>query len=431
MGLTARDRVLSIETLQFRGLPGFIHGAQLVCLLVVVRIVHRSIINMKRVQMPTADLYELAERYRPEFPIFQSATYLNTCSLGPLSTRARAALCEFADLWDRWGASAWYEHWLNAAEETRASFADLIGADRSEAALAPSISAALSTIASAVDFDERPKVVTTALDFPTVVYQFLAKRRLGVEPVVLDSPDGVSVPLEAFERAIDSRTALVVTSHVYYTTGAIQDVAALAELAHERGALCMIDAYQSIGQVPVITKELNVDVMLTGSLKWLLGGQGLAYVYVRGSLVEKLEPTAVSWFGVENQFAFDASELRLRADARRFEMGTPAVPTVYTARAGLELIREVGVERIRRRVSALTEDLLERAQTEGLKVRSAAEREARSGIVMVEHTDPAGTVRRLAEAGVICDHRPGAVRLSPHFYNTTADNERAIEILRD
>jgi kynureninase len=381
--------------------------------------------------MPRAALYEIAQQYRPEFPIFQSATYLNSCSLGPLSTRARGALSEFADLWDRWGASAWYEHWLQAAEDTRASFGQLIGADRSETALAPSISAALSTLASAIDFGERPKVVTTVLDFPTVIYQFLAKRRLGVEPVILDSPDGVSVPVAAFAQAIDSRTALVVTSHVYYTTGAIQDVGAVAELAHERGALCLIDAYQSVGQVPLNARELDVDVILTGSLKWLLGGQGLAYVYVRESLVERLQPTAVSWFGVEDQFAFDSTELRLRSDARRFEMGTPAVPTVYTARAGLELIREVGVDRIRRRVSALTEDLRERILAEGMGVRSAAEREARSGILMIEHEDPVGAVRRLAEAGVICDYRPGAVRLSPHFYNTTYDNEKAVEILRD
>ncbi len=381
--------------------------------------------------MPRAALYEIAQRYRPEFPVFRSATYLNSCSLGPLSTRGRAALSEFADLWDRWGASAWYEHWLAAAEDTRSMFAELIGADPGETALAPSISAALSTLASAIDFGVRPKVVTTALDFPTVIYQFLAKRRLGVEPVILDSPDGVSVPMEAFERAIDSRTALLVTSHVYYTTGAIQDVAALAKLAHERGALCLIDAYQSIGQVPVNARELGVDMMLTGSLKWLLGGQGLAYVYVRESLVERLEPTAVSWFGVEDQFAFDSTQLRLRSDARRFEMGTPAVPTVYTARAGLELVREVGVDRIRRRVSALTEDLRERIRAEGMRVRGAADREARSGIVMVEHDDPAGAVRRLADAGVICDYRPGAVRLSPHFYNTTLDNDKAVEVLCD
>jgi selenocysteine lyase/cysteine desulfurase len=379
--------------------------------------------------MPNAELYELAEKYRPEFPIFRSATYLNSCSLGPLSLRGRAALTEFADLWDRLGASAWYEHWLATADDVRVSFAELIGAETAETALAPSISVALSTIASAIDFSQRPKVVTTELDFPTVVYQFLAKREQGLEPVVLASPDGVSVPMEAFAEAVDERTALVATSHVYYTTGAVQDIAGLARLAHERGALCVVDAYQSMGQLPVNASELDVDVLLSGTLKWLLGGQGLAYVYVRRSLIESLTPTMVGWFGVEDQFAFNSNEFRLREDARRFEMGTPAVPTMYTARAGLGIVREVGVDRIRRRVSALTEDLLERARGAGMRVRAAAAPEDRSGIVMIESSDPAAAVRRLMRSGVICDYRPGAVRLSPHFYNTTEDNEKAIRLL--
>lgn len=379
--------------------------------------------------MPNADLYELAEKYRPEFPVFRSATYLNTCSLGALSERSRNALIEFADLWSRWGASAWYEHWLAATDDVRSAFARLIGADAAETALAPSISAALSTVVSAVDFRDRTKVVTTELDFPTLVYHFLAKREQGVETVVLTSADGVSVPLEAFAEVVDEQTALVATSHVYFTTGAIQDVTGLARLAHERGALCLVDAYQSTGQLPVNARELDVDILLTGALKWLLGGAGLAFTYVRRSLTEKLRPTVVSWFGVENQFAFDPRRLTLRGDARRFELGTPAVPTVYTSRAGLELVEEVGVGQIRRRVSSLTEDLVERAQAAGLRVRGAATLETRSGIVMIEHPDPAAAVRRLMEAGVIADWRPGAVRLSPHFYNTTDDNEIAIRLL--
>lgn len=379
--------------------------------------------------MPMSELHELAERYRPEFPIFRSATYLNSCSLGALSQRSRSALVEFADLWDRWGASAWYEHWLNACADVRAAFARLVGADASESALAPSISGALASIVGAIDFGVRPKVVTTELDFPTLVYQFLARRAHGIETVVLPSPDGVRVPLESFAEAIDERTALVATSHVYFTSGAIQDVATLARLAHEQGALCLIDAYQSTGQLPVDARELGVDFLLSGALKWLLGGAGLAYVYVRRALVEGLAPTAVSWFGVEDQFAFDPLGFKLRSDARRFELGTPAVPTVYSARAGLQLIEEVGVERIRRRVSSLTEDLLQRALAAGFTVRSASDPEERSGIVMVEHPEPAAAVRRLTDAGVIVDHRPGAVRFSPHFYNTVGDNEKAIQVL--
>ncbi len=379
--------------------------------------------------MPEADLYELAERYRPEFPIFRSAVYLNSCSLGALSQRSREALNRFADLWDRFGAAAWYDHWLEAAQVVRASFARLISADESETALAASISAALTSIVSAIDLEQRPRVVTTELDFPTVIYQFLARRRLGVEPVVLKSPDGVSVPVEAFAAAIDERTALVATSHVYYTTGAIQDVGAIARHARAMGALCLVDAYQSTGQLPVDARELQADFLLSGSLKWLLGGQGLAYIFVRRELCRRLEPTAVGWFGAEDQFAFDVGALRLRQDARRFELGTPAVPTLYTARAGLELVQEVGIERIRRRVASLADDLWRRARSAGLRIRGASEPAARSAIVMIENTEPEAAVRRLGEAGVIADYRPGAVRLSPHFYNTTEDNARAIEVL--
>lgn len=379
--------------------------------------------------MPEADYHHLAEAYRSRFPIFRSSIYLNSCSLGPLSDRGRAALTAFADLWDRRGASAWYDHWLGAAGETRDAFARLLGVDGTEIALVPSISAALSTITSAFEFDERPRVVTTELDFPTLVYQFQAKRRRGVELVVLPSPDGVTVPLESFAEAVDERTALVATSHVYFTTGAIQDVGALAELAHSKGALCLIDAYQSTGQFPVRARELDVDFLVSGALKWLLGGTGLAYLYIKSSLVDRLRPTAVSWFGVEDQFAFDVADLRLRRDARRFELGTPAVPTVYTARAGLEIIEEVGVESIGKRISSLSEDLVGRARDAGLRVRCAPTPGARSGILMIEHGDPAGAVARLAEEGVICDHRPGAVRLSPHFFNTTDDSAEAIAVL--
>ncbi len=379
--------------------------------------------------MPEAELYELAQEYRSEFPIFDSAIYLNSCSLGALSRRARAALAEFLDLWDRRGASAWYDVWLSAADELRSAFAQLIGAEPAEVALAPSISAGLSAVLSAVEFGRRRKVITTELDFPTLVYAFLARRAVGVETVVLPSADGISVPVEAFEDAIDDRTAVVATSHVYYTTGAIQDVAALARLAHEHGALCMIDAYQSTGQVPVDARRLGADVLMTGALKWLLGGQGLAFLYVRRERLDALEPTAVGWFGVEDPFAFDPRRLRLRRDARRFEQGTPSVPTVYTARAGLGVVAEIGVDRIRRRVSSLTEDLLARARSAGLRVRCAERREERSGIVMVEHPDPPAAVMRLGAARVIADHRRGAVRLSPHFYNTTEDNAAAVRVL--
>lgn len=371
----------------------------------------------------------LAHRYRAEFPIFREKVYLNSCSLGALSGRVVRALAAFTDLWNARGASAWYDVWLDAIERLRARTATLIGAAPPEIAFAPSISGALTTLASALDFARRPKVVVAELDFPTVAHQFLAKRRLGVEVVFVPSDDGLTVDLARYEDAVDERTAAVVTSHVFFTTGAVQDTAAIAAIARRRGALSVIDAYQSIGQVPFDAKAAGVDAACGGALKWLLGGPGLAFLYVRPDLVPELEPTAASWFGVQDPFTFDPRAFRLRDDAARFELGTPALAAVYAAGAGLEIIEEIGVPRIRERISGLVDDLAARASAAGLRVRVPERREARSGIVRIERDDPAGDVERLAARGVICDHRTGAVRVSPHFYNTVEDNEALVAAL--
>src|SRR6267154_1241614 len=193
-------------------------------------------------------------KYRGEFPIFRDSIYLNTCSLGALGERSRRKVAEFLDLWQIRGAAAWYDVWWEALGDLRKRYGRIVNAPPGDIALAPSISVALSAIAESLDYRRRPKVVTTSLDFPTVAYQWLAKRAQGIEVVIVESPDGISVPPEAIARAVDDRTALVATSHVYFTSGAIQDIRAVAAAAHARGALCYIDAYQSVGQLPVDVK---------------------------------------------------------------------------------------------------------------------------------------------------------------------------------
>src|SRR5436305_216891 len=205
-------------------------------------------------------------RYRSEFAIFRDRIYLNTCSLGALGERTRRRVAEFLDVWDARGAAAWYDVWWAALAELRARYAGVIGATAEEIALAPSISVALSAVAEALDYTRRPRVVVTSLDFPTVAYQWLAKRPRGVELVVVESPDRISVPVEAIERAVDDRTALVVTSHVYFTSGAIQDITAVAEVAHRRGALTLVDAYQSVGQVPVDVPAAGVRLLAAAGI---------------------------------------------------------------------------------------------------------------------------------------------------------------------
>ncbi|PYP36159.1 MAG: hypothetical protein DMD48_13305 [Gemmatimonadetes bacterium] len=368
-------------------------------------------------------------KYRGEFPIFKDRIYLNTCSLGALGERSRRKVAEFLDQWQSRGAAAWYDVWWEALGELRARYGRIVNARPGEVALAPSISVALSAVAESLDYTRRPRVVITSLDFPTVAYQWLAKAPRGVELVVVESPDKISVPVEAIARAVDDRTALVATSHVYFTSGAIQDIKRVAEVAHARGALCLIDAYQSVGQIPVDVQDAGVDALVAGGLKWLLGGPGIVFLYMQQALARRLAPGIAGWFGQREQFGFDPRALTFHDDTRRFELGTPPLAAVYAQLGGLEYIEEIGIPAIRAATAALTEDLISTARAAGFKPKVAAEPERRSAIVMIPMPDPAASVRHLAAGGVIADSRPGHVRFSPFFYNVQDDHVRATERL--
>ncbi|MBA3556340.1 MAG: aminotransferase class V-fold PLP-dependent enzyme, partial [Gemmatimonadales bacterium] len=366
--------------------------------------------------------------YRAEFPIFRESIYLNSCSLGALSARSRVRVNQCLDLWESRGAAAWYDVWWAALAELRSRYGRIIGAPEGTVALHPNISTALAAVAESLDYRRRRKVVVSSLDFPTVAYQWLAKPGQ-VDVEVVESSDGISVPLEAFERAVDDRTALVATSHVYFTSGAIADVRGLAEIAHRRGALLLVDGYQAAGQLPVDVRALDVDFYCAGGLKWLLGGSGVAFLYARAELLPDLAPRATGWFAHREQFRFDPRELVLHDDARRLEAGTPPILPVYAQLGGLDVIEELGVEDIRRRTMALTDDLIDAARAAGLRPKVAADPDARSAIVMLPSSNPAGDVRRLAAARIVTDARPGHVRISPYFYNVADDARAAIECL--
>lgn len=371
----------------------------------------------------------LLARYRDEFPIFRHTTYLNSCSLGALSLRARAATEEYLGAWERRGAASWYDTWLPALERLRAGYGRVVNAPAETISLHPSISSALSAVGESLNYSARPRIVTTSLDFPTVAYQWLAKRSEGVEVVVLESPDQTTVPVELFAQAIDERTALVATSHVFFTSGAIQDLAAISALAHASGALCLVDGYQGAGQVPVDVEALGVDFYCAGGLKWLLGGSGIAFLYVRPELLRRLTPSITGWFAHAAPFRFDPRELERASDGHRFDMGTPAVASVYAQLAGLELLEEIGWPSLRRVTHALAEDLIVLARDRGLRPRVAPTAAERSAIVMLPRNDPQADVRRLAESGFIVDARPGHVRVSPYFYNVPEDHRACLEHL--
>jgi kynureninase len=367
--------------------------------------------------------------WRDEFPILARKTYLNSCSLGALSRRALARTAAFHEEWHDHGASAWYETWTGRLDELRRRVAAMFGAEHHEVGLAASVSAGLSVLGSAFDYGRRNRVVVADLDFPTVAYQWMV--RPGVEVVRVPSDDGATIDPQRMADAIDDRTAVVATSHVYYTTGAIQQTAAIAEAARRHGAFFVIDAYQGAGQVPIDVAALGADALLAGPLKWLLGGPGLAYVYVRDEWIRQLSPTITGWFAARDQFAFDIGRFDFRDDARRFELGTPALPTVHAALGGQDIIDEIGVPAIRTRNSELTEYLLDGLAGRGFTVRCAPAPEQRSAIVMVRHRDPGAAVARLADAGIIVDARPGHVRVSPHFYNTHDELDRFTDALAD
>ena len=367
--------------------------------------------------------------YRSEFPIFSHTNYLNSCSLGALSIRAERRVKDFLNTWHERGASAWYDEWWQCLTEVRAGYADVIGAGDSEIALHASISTATAVVAGTLNHTERPKVVTTELDFPTVAYQWLSRQHSGVEVVVVESPDGISVPVDLIAAAVDERTALVATSHVFFTTGAIQDIKAIADVAHGKGALCLIDAYQSVGQLPIDVHSTGVDFFCAGGLKWLLGGPGIVFLYVREDLERDLHPTTTGWFAHQAQFEFDPRNIVWHNDARKFEQGTPSLAAVAAQLGGLEIIREIGVPAIRDVVRELTDDLVERAIEAGLSPKVSSDPEGRVAIVMIPEEDPHAQVKRLADANIIVDARPGHVRLSPYFYNIKDDHVAAISIL--
>jgi kynureninase len=365
--------------------------------------------------------------WRDEFPILSRKNYLNSCSLGALSHRAERRLRTFYDQWHTFGASAWYELWMASIDELRMRVAGMLNARPGEIALPASTSVALSVIGSAVDYGRRPRVVMSELDFPTLAYPWLV--RPDVEVVHVKSDDGVTIDPQRYADAVDERTAILAVSHVFFMTGAIQDLKALADIAHRDGALFLVDAYQSVGQVPVDVGGADIDVLTSGPLKWLLGGPGLAYMYVRESLIRDLRPRMAGWFGAARQFEFDVQAFEFQDDARRFEMGTPALPTLHAALGGQEIIDEVGIDAIRERNAMLTERRVEGARARGFRLRCAADPAQRSAIVMVAHPDPGTAVARLAEQDIIVDFRPGYVRISPHFYNVESEIDQVLDAL--
>jgi kynureninase len=365
---------------------------------------------------------------RDEFPLLDRCIYFNACSLGPLPRRGRAALERYGRDWDEQGTPVWYSTWLPLLERYRDRVAELLRAPAVSTAIAPSVSVALTTLATGLPLPEgRRKVLIGELDFPTIGHQWLSRPEFEVEFV--PSEDGMTIPPEAFAERIDSSTALVATTHLFYTTGYLQDVRAIADAAHAAGALCLIDGYQTCGCVPLDVEAMDCDAFVGGCLKWVSGGPGNAFLYVRPSLIPSVRPQGTGWFATRDPFSFTLQELTFADDARRLETGTWAVACNYAGLAGLELVLEVGVENIQERLRDLTGRILERCDAAGVKTFTPRERSRRCGIVTLECEHPEEVEAKLHREGVIVDSRPGRVRLSPHWCVTEEELERGMDLV--
>ena len=344
---------------------------------------------------------------------------MNSCSQGVLSTDVDAAMRQFLDSWNDAG-SPW-EAWIEEVEHLRRTYATMIGADADEVAVLPSASTGINAIASALSFEgERRRVVMGQFEFPTMAHIWLAQRPRGAEIAWVEATDGV-LPADRYASVIDERTLIVPATHVCFRNGHKTDVAAVAAHCRRHGAYLFLDDYQRTGTGPIDVRALGVDFMVTGALKYLLGPSGVAFLYVRRALVERLIPTVTGWFGRVNPFAFEIDELDWSPSARRFESGTPMIPNVYGARAGLALLDAVGLSAVEQRVAELTAALVGWADDAGVTVMTPADPARRGPLVVLRAHDAADMVVRLAARGIVASCRDDGLRISFHGYNNEDD----------
>jgi selenocysteine lyase/cysteine desulfurase len=370
----------------------------------------------------------VGEAVRARFPIFEHTTYANSCSQGALSVDVRRAYEEYLAGWDAHGAE--WEHWVERAEAARGAFARLVGAEPDEVAVTTSVSQAVSSLVSALPLErERRKIVISEFEFPTVGQIAHAQELRGAEVVhVRPEPDG-RIPLERFAEAVDEETALVCCTAISYRTGYRLDVAEVARIAHERGALCLADSYQAAGAVPLDVNALGVDFLTAGTVKYLLASAGLAFMVVRRGLHERLLPTQTGWFADEDIFRMDISDYSPAPDARRFDSGTPPVPNIYAGIAGIGIVVEAGVPAIEAHVGALRARLL--AGLDELAATVATPRgEGEIGpLVCVVSSDPDALVAALAAERIVTSARDANLRISLHLYNVEEDIARILQAL--
>ncbi len=372
-------------------------------------------------------------RYRSEFPILERTTYLISNSLGAMPRGVEDALHHYTELWSTRGIRAWEDEWWMLAAQVGDEIGALINAPQGTVACLQNVTTCQATVASCLDFSgRRNKVVYTDLNFPSVMYFWEAQRSRGARVNMVRNDDGIHVNTERLLDAIDDETLIVPISHVIFRSAFIQDVEAIVEKAHRVGAYVLLDSFQATGTLPFDVQRLNVDFCTGGVLKWLCGGPGTAYLYVRPDLMGKLQPTFTGWFGHENPFGFEVGPTRYTPSIYRFTQGTSNIPALQVARPGLKIVAEAGVERIREKSIRQTAKLIEMADRHGWQVNTPRDPERRGGTVSIDMPNASQVRAELLKRDVLVDYRPKAgVRFSPHFYNADEELTKAIEAVEE
>jgi len=370
--------------------------------------------------------------WRAEFPILERTTYLVSHSLGAMPRAARQRLQDYADTWATRGVRAWAEGWWRMPISVGDQVGRIIGAPPGSVVMHQNVSLCQALVLSCFDFSgRRNKIVYEELNFPSVMYVYEAHRALGARVMTVPSEDGITVPLERFLEAIDDETLLVPLSHVVFKSGFVQDVPAIVRRAHDVGALVVADLYQSAGTVPVDVTAWDVDFATGGSVKWLCGGPGAGYLYVAPRLRPHLRPRLTGWMAHRAPFAFENGPIDYAEDATRFLHGTPAVPALYAAQAGYEIVSAVGVDAIRAKSVRQVQLLVDLARERGFPAHAPERPEQRGGMVILDVPHGQAVTRELLRREVIVDYRPGAgIRFSPHFYSADEEVARALDEMR-
>jgi kynureninase len=371
--------------------------------------------------------------WRAEFPILDTCTYLVSHSLGAMPRGVRRALGQFADEWDTRGVRAWHEGWWELGVETGNLLAPILGVPPGTVTMHQNVTAAQAIVASCFDFSgPRRKIVLQDLDFPTNHYVFEGWRRWGAEVAYVPSGDSIRAPVDRLVEAIDERTVLVPLSLVLFRSACLQDVRPVVEKAQRVGARVVLDVYQAAGTVPLDLTALGVDFAVGGSVKWLCGGPGAGYLYVRPDLAGSLRPGLSGWAGHADPFEFETGAMRPAPGVERFQTGTPNVPALYSARTGYEIVGQVGVPAIRARSLGLTRRLIDAARRHGWRLNTPERDEERGGTVVIDVPNGAAVTDELLRRQVIVDYRPQAgIRIAPHFYTTEAEIDAAVGAIEE